>query len=220
MRRRFWQKAAPKILPPELCVKGRPKRPFPVPSAHAVLGTPLEPPFPDDTECVAFGMGCFWCYEPMFWETKGVFSTHVGYAQGVTKNPTYGDICTGETNHAEVVRVVYRPEEVSFLSLLEIFWTNHNPCTENMQRYDTGTQYRSGIYTTTEHQLNQAIKSKEEYQKALGDEKQIVTEIEPLKVFYYAEPDHQQYHVKPGARDYFGLDPLGVEMPKNWRSKL
>jgi len=182
-------------------------------------GNRLKPPFPEGLEMIVLGMGCFWCSEQMYFKSaaaEGLYSTHVGYAQGSDKDPTYQKVCSGTTGHSEVVRLVYDPKKVSLGAILTLFWENHNPTTRNQQRNDKGTQYRSGIYYYTEEQKELATKSKDVYEKAIG--KKIVTEIEPAQEFYYAEAYHQQYDAKPGSRDYHGLAPLGVSMPAQWKA--
>ncbi len=166
-----------------------------VPDAHFINGNPLAGPFPEDTEVAVFGMGCFWGAERRFWMMQGVYSTSAGYAGGATSNPSYEEVCSGMTGHAEVVMVVYRPAEVSYDELLRVFWETHDPTQGYRQGNDVGTQYRSTIYTTTDEQLDRAKRSKDVYQEVLstsgfGD---ITTEIEPLADYYYAEDYHQQY---------------------------
>src|SRR5690349_13839978 len=139
-----------------------------VPARHTVLGTPLEPPFPDGSERAIFGMGCFWGAERKFWELDGVYTTAVGYAGGVTPNPTYREVCSGRTGHAEVVLVVYDPKRVSYADLMRTFWENHDPTQGMRQGNDVGTQYRSAIYPTTVEQRRAAEASREEYQRALS----------------------------------------------------
>lgn len=201
------------------CLPGSDK---PIPDApskdakHFVLKTPLYGPWPEGTEEISFGMGCFWCSENLFWKVKGVYSTQVGYMGGVTKNPSYRDICSGKTNHNEVTRVVYDPKAVPLEDLLKIFWETHNPTTMNQQGNDRGTQYRSGIYYTTPEQAELCQKSKAQYQKALTSKGlgAITTEIIKAPEFWIAETQHQQYDAKPGSRDYCGLAPLGIPLPK------
>ena len=169
--------------------------PVPVPAAHFVSGSPLTGPFPEDTEVAVFGMGCFWGAERRFWKMAGVYTTAVGYAGGFTPNPSYEEVCTGRTGHSEVVMVVYRPSQVSYEQLLQVFWETHDPTQGMRQGNDIGSQYRSAIYTTTDEQLDVAKRSLDKYQAALsplgfGD---ITTEIAPLGEFYYAEDYHQQY---------------------------
>jgi peptide-methionine (S)-S-oxide reductase len=182
-----------------------------VASRHVVLGTPLEPPFPDGMELALFGMGCFWGAERKFWQAPGVHSTSVGYAAGHTPNPTYEEVCSGLTGHAEVVRVVFDPERTSYGALLRIFWESHDPTQGMRQGNDVGTQYRSGIYTYTAEQRAEALASSESYQKRLADagRAEITTEILDAPEYYYAEDYHQQYLAKnPGG--YCGLGGTGV----------
>ncbi|XP_064847169.1 mitochondrial peptide methionine sulfoxide reductase-like isoform X2 [Oncorhynchus masou masou] len=160
------------------------------------------------------GMGCFWGAERKFWKQKGVYSTQVGYAGGLTPNPTYEETCTGRTGHTEVVRVVWEPEKTSFSKLLKVFWESHNPTQGMRQGNDVGATYRSAIYTYTQEQLEQALASKDDYQKVLieGGFGEITTEIAENQEFYYAEDYHQQYLSKnPGG--YCGLSGTGVSCP-------
>lgn len=192
------------------------------PKLHFTLKTPLRPPFPEDTEMITFGMGCFWCSENLFMSIPGVYTTHSGYAQGQVDNPTYSQVCGGRTGHAEVVRVVYKPTEVGLSRLLETFWEGHNPTTKNKQKNDSGTQYRSGIYYYTEAQKELSMKSKLAFQQVLDEKyggKKIVTEVEKAQTFYYAEENHQQYDAKPGTREYNGMAPTGYSLPKNWNEE-
>ena len=166
-----------------------------VPAAHFVNGNPLEAPFPEGTEVAVFGMGCFWGAERRFWRMPGVFTTSAGYAGGSTPNPTYEEVCSGRTGHAEVVQVVYDPSQVTYDELLRVFWETHDPTQGYRQGNDVGTQYRSTIYTTTDAQLDQAKRSKDIYQSVLTERGfgEITTEIEPLGEYYFAEDYHQQY---------------------------
>lgn len=166
-----------------------------VPARHFVNGNPLEAPFPEGTEVAVFGMGCFWGAERRFWKLAGVYTTSVGYAGGATPNPTYEEVCSGLTGHAEVVMVVYRPDVIAYDELLRVFWETHDPTQGYRQGNDVGTQYRSTIYTTTDSQLDQAKRSKDVYQAVLTEQgfDAITTEIEPLAEYYYAEDYHQQY---------------------------
>lgn len=167
---------------------------------HSVLHVPLTPPYPAFCEQVLFGMGCFWGVERLFWQQAGVFVTAVGYSGGITPNPTYEEVCSGNTGHNEVVLVVYDPSVIPFGDLLRLFWQNHNPTTGMQQANDIGTQYRSGIYTFQADQLEAALASREQYQLQLGVDKLITTEITAAGPFYFAEPYHQQYLVKnPGG---------------------
>ena len=185
--------------------------PLTVVNRHFVNGNPIQPPFPENMKMAMFGLGCFWGAERKFWETNGIFSTAVGYAGGFTPNPTYQEVCTGRTGHNEVVRVIYDPEKTSYENLLKIFWEAHNPTQGMRQGNDTGTQYRSGIYTYTAEQQSAAEKSLEIYQQALRQSGlgSITTEIIPAPEFYYAEDYHQQYLAKnPGG--YCGLGGTGI----------
>ena len=187
---------------------------MPVPSTHYVNGHPLQPPFPAGTESAMFGLGCFWGAERKFWQLEGVYTTAVGYAAGITPNPTYQEVCTGMTGHNEVVLVVYDPSVISYEQLLKVFWESHNPTQGMRQGNDTGTQYRSGIYTYSPQQKELAEKSRSIYQEALNKagHGQITTEIIDAPEFYYAEVYHQQYLAKnPGG--YCGLGGTKVECP-------
>jgi peptide-methionine (S)-S-oxide reductase len=169
--------------------------PMPVPARHEVLGGPLRPPYPEGTEIAEFALGCFWGAEKMFWQTPGVISTAVGYEGGFTPNPTYEEVCSGRTGHAEAVRVVYDPARVSYANLLKVFWESHDPTQGMRQGNDIGTQYRSAIFYATPAQQATAEESRAAYQKKLteagyGD---ITTEIVPAGEFYFAEDYHQQY---------------------------
>ena len=189
----FARKKAEMVAPSE-ALPGR-DRPVPTASAHLVTGQPLHPPFPEGTEQAAFGMGCFWGAERLFWQTDGVLTTAAGYAGGYTPNPTYEEVCSGQTGHAEVVLVVYDPAAVSYDVLLKVFWENHDPTQGMRQGNDVGTQYRSAIYTTTDEQRARAEASLAAYQAALRDAGfgDITTEIADAGPFYYAEDYHQQY---------------------------
>ena len=187
---------------------------MPVPSTHYVNGHPLQPPFPAGMETAMFGLGCFWGAERKFWQLEGVYTTAVGYAAGITPNPTYQEVCTGMTGHNEVVLVVYDPRVISYEQLLKVFWESHNPTQGMRQGNDTGTQYRSGIYTYSPLQKQLAEKSRSIYQEALNKagHGQITTEIIDAPEFYYAEVYHQQYLAKnPGG--YCGLGGTKVECP-------
>lgn len=187
---------------------------MPVPSTHFVNGNPLKPPYPKNMEMAIFGMGCFWGAEKKFWLEKGVYSTAVGYAAGLTPNPTYNEVCSGKTGHNEVVRVVYDPNMITYEKLLQVFWENHNPTQGMRQGNDAGTQYRSGIYTYSEEQKNLAEKSKNIYQQQLtkaGYDK-ITTEILDAPKFYFAEDYHQQYLAK-NPNGYCGLGGTKISCP-------
>jgi peptide-methionine (S)-S-oxide reductase len=192
---------------------GRAER-MPVPSRHFVLGTPLEPPFPEGLERAVFGMGCFWGAEKVFWQADGAYTTAVGYAAGHTPNPTYEEVCSGLTGHAEVVLVVFDPKRTSYGDMLGLFWEHHDPTQGMRQGNDVGTQYRSGIYWHSEAQRAAAESSRAAYQHALSASRfgTITTEILPAPEFYYAEGYHQQYLAKnPGG--YCGLGGTGVSCP-------
>jgi peptide-methionine (S)-S-oxide reductase len=207
-------KAKTRMVTPEDALPGRATRIFPVPEKHFVLGTPLEPPFPDGYERVVFGMGCFWGAERKFWETGRVFTTAVGYAGGYTPNPTYEEVCSGRTGHAEVVLVVFDPATVSFDDLLKVFWENHDPTQGMRQGNDVGTQYRSTIYYADNAQRGAAEASCTRYQEMLraAGYDDISTEIAPASEFYYAEDYHQQYLAK-NPNGYCGIGGTGVSCP-------
>jgi peptide-methionine (S)-S-oxide reductase len=192
---------------------GRPE-PMTVPATHFVLGTRLEPPFPAGMELALFGMGCFWGAEKLFWKTKGVYSTSVGYAGGFTPNPTYREVCSGLTGHNEVVRVVFDPKQVSFDQLLKIFWENHDPTQGMRQGNDAGTQYRSAIYAAGPEQARAGEISRNAYQAMLAEAGygDITTEIGPAPTLYYAEDYHQQYLAK-NPDGYCGIGGTGVSCP-------
>jgi len=195
---------------PAEALPGRSDR-MPVSAKHFVNGNPLEPPFPDGFELALFGMGCFWGAERKFWEAPGVFSTSVGYAAGLTPNPTYEEVCSGRTGHNEVVRVVIDPAQASYDDLLRIFWESHDPTQGMRQGNDVGTQYRSGIYTSSDAQQAAALASREAYQQRLGEagHGEITSETVSAPEFYYAEPYHQQYLAK-NPTGYCGLGGTGV----------
>jgi peptide-methionine (S)-S-oxide reductase len=181
---------------------------------HAVLDAPLAPPFPDGVETAIFGLGCFWGAERLFWQTPGVYTTAVGYAGGYTPNPTYEEVCSGSTGHAEVVLVAFDPQRVSYEELLRVFWEGHDPTQGMRQGNDVGTQYRSAIYATTAAQAEAAQASKAAYEQRLraAGHGPITTEIASAGPFYYAEPYHQQYlHKVPNG--YCGLGGTGVSCP-------
>jgi peptide-methionine (S)-S-oxide reductase len=187
---------------------------LPVPDRHFVNGNPLQGPFPGNMERAVFGLGCFWGAERRFWQADGVYVTAVGYAGGVTPNPTYEEVCSGNTGHAEVVLVVYDPAFVSYPQLLKIFWESHDPTQGMRQGNDIGTQYRSAIYTLDDNQQAAARQSLEAYEAELAaaGHGRITTEILALDRFYYAEDYHQQYLAKnPGG--YCGIGGTGVSCP-------
>jgi peptide-methionine (S)-S-oxide reductase len=182
-----------------------------VPDRHGVNGHPLKPPFPEGMQTALFGMGCFWGAERRFWQVPGVYSTAAGYAGGYTVNPTYEEVCTGLTGHAEVVQVVFDPAQVTYDDLLKVFWEAHDPTQGMRQGNDVGTQYRSAIYLYSGDQTTAALASRESYQARLteGGFGQITTEILEAPEFYYAEDYHQQYLAK-NPRGYCGLGGTGV----------
>ena len=194
-----------------------PGRATPIPTAkrHFVNGHQIQPPYPQGLDQAVFGLGCFWGAERKFWELgDGVYTTAVGYAGGVTRNPSYREVCSGRTGHTEVVLVVYDPKRVSYADLLRAFWENHDPTQGMRQGNDEGTQYRSAIYATTPAQREAAEASRDEYQRALakGGHGRITTEIAAEPPFYYAEDYHQQYLAKnPGG--YCGIGGTGVSCP-------
>ncbi len=190
-------------------------QPMAVPARHFVNGNPLQPPFPAGMETAVFGLGCFWGAERKFWQQSGVYSTAVGYAAGVTANPNYMEVCTGKTGHNEVVLVVFDPKVVSYEDLLKVFWESHNPTQGMRQGNDTGTQYRSGIYTYSASQHQQAEASSVSYQQALKSQGfgEITTEILDAPAFYYAEDYHQQYLAK-NPNGYCGLGGTKVCYPE------
>jgi peptide-methionine (S)-S-oxide reductase len=198
---------------PEEALTGRAAK-MPVPPRHAVLGTPLEGPFPEGIELALFGLGCFWGAERKLWQAPGVHSTAVGYAGGYTPNPTYEEVCTGKTGHNEVVRVAFDRSETSYEALLKVFWESHDPTQGMQQGNDVGTQYRSGIYVFDDAQRRAAESSKAAYEARLREAGHgaITTEIVDAPDFYFAEDYHQQYlHKNP--RGYCGLGGTGVTCP-------
>ena len=168
---------------------------MPVPVRHTVLGTPLKPPFPEGFEQAIVGMGCFWGAERVFWQAPGVYTTAVGYAGGITPNPTYEEVCSARTGHAEAVLVVFDPAKTNYEEILRLFWENHDPTQGMRQGNDVGTQYRSAIYWTTEEQHRSAEASRDAFQERLRQAGycEITTEIAKAGPFYYAEDYHQQY---------------------------
>ena len=187
---------------------------MPVADRHVVLGNTMTAPFPDGLEQAVLGLGCFWGAERVFWQLPGVFTTAVGYAGGTTRNPTYQEVCSGETGHTEVVLVVFDPTKITYAELVAKFWEAHDPTQGMRQGNDVGTQYRSAIYTTSDEQASLAAMSNEDYQDRLRDAGfgPITTELAPLDTFYYAEDYHQQYlHKNPGG--YCGIGGTGVSCP-------
>ncbi|ADU14143.1 peptide-methionine (S)-S-oxide reductase MsrA [Asticcacaulis excentricus] len=187
---------------------------LPTDTTHAVLGTPLKGPFPEGTETVVFAMGCFWGVERLFWQQAGVYTTAAGYIGGYTPNPTYREVCTGQTGHTEGVLVVYDPTKLSFEALLKLFWERHDPTQGMRQGNDVGTQYRSAIFTTTEAQYEAALKSRDAFEAALSAKRlgPITSEIfgpDSDQPFYYAEDYHQGY-LEKNPEGYCGLKGTGV----------
>jgi peptide-methionine (S)-S-oxide reductase len=201
---------------PETALPGRAEA-MPVPAAHFVNGNPLRGPFPEHLQQAVFGMGCFWGVERKFWQLPGVFTTAAGYAAGLTPNPTYREVCSGQTGHNEVVLVVFDPAQVSYEDLLKVFWEGHDPTQGMRQGNDMGTQYRSGIYTFSDEQVWLADASRDVFQKALdkAGHGSITTEIVPVEAFYYAEDYHQQYLAK-NPNGYCGLGGTGVSCPESF----
>jgi peptide-methionine (S)-S-oxide reductase len=189
---------------------------MPVPERHEVLGTPLRPPYPEGLEIAEFALGCFWGEEKKFWEVPGVYTTAAGYEGGFTPNPTYEEVCSGRTGHAEAVRVVYDPQKVSYNDLLKVFWEAHDPTQGMRQGNDIGSQYRSAIFYHSQAQHEQALLSMEAYQRRLTEAGYgaITTEIVPAPEFYFAEDYHQQYlSDSKNPYGYCGVGGTGVSCP-------
>jgi peptide-methionine (S)-S-oxide reductase len=199
-----------RMIDPSVALPGR-SAPMPVPAHHFVNGAPLQPPFPAGTEEAIFGLGCFWGAERLFWKMAGVISTSVGYAGGYTPNPTYEEVCSGRTGHAEVVRVIFDPARIRYADLLKAFWERHDPTQGMRQGNDIGTQYRSVIFYTADAQRVAAEATRESYQRGLAERGlgRITTEILPAPTFFYAEDYHQQYLAK-NPDGYCGLGGTGV----------
>jgi peptide-methionine (S)-S-oxide reductase len=201
------------MIDPERALPGR-DAPMPIPARHEVLGTPLAPPFPAGLERAVFGMGCFWGAERVFWQADGVYTTAAGYAGGFTPNPSYEEVCSAGTGHAEVLLAVFDPNVTSYETMLRLFWENHDPTQGMRQGNDVGTQYRSAVYWANETQRDAALASRETYEKQLSaaGHGEITTEIAEAGPFYYAEGYHQQYLAKnPGG--YCGLGGTDVSCP-------
>ncbi|MFL5750982.1 MAG: peptide-methionine (S)-S-oxide reductase MsrA [Chloroflexota bacterium] len=212
----FFRPSAPRMPTPADALPGR-SQPIEVPARHYVNGQTLTGPWPDGTKTAIFAFGCFWGAEKEFWETPGVVSTAVGYVGGFTPNPTYREVCSGRTGHAEAVLVAYDPAKISYERLLKVFWENHDPTQVMRQGNDVGTQYRSAIYAVDDEQLRAAKASRDMYQERLSAAGygEIATEIEPAPEFYYAEEYHQQYL----AKNPFGYCPVhatGVKLPDDY----
>jgi peptide-methionine (S)-S-oxide reductase len=193
---------------------GRDRRAFGVPARHFVLDTPLEPPYPDGVETAYFALGCFWGAERIFWQVDGVVSTAVGYQGGFTPNPTYEEVCTARTGHAEVVKVVFDPAKVSYRDLLKVFWEAHDPTQGMRQGNDVGTQYRSAIFVTSDKQKQAALETRDAFQPVLAAAGYgaITTEIADAGEFFYAEDYHQQYLAK-NPNGYCGIGGTGQSCP-------
>ncbi|MDR0807274.1 MAG: peptide-methionine (S)-S-oxide reductase MsrA [Enterobacteriaceae bacterium] len=203
------------IISPEHALSGRTET-MPVADKHLVLHSSMTE-IPANMSIALFGMGCFWGVERLFWQQTGVYSTAAGYSGGITPNPTYHEVCSNQTGHAEVVRVVFDPDIISYEELLTLFWENHDPAQGMRQGHDVGSQYRSAIYATTPEQLQQALTSQQAYEAAMfaaNDKRTITTEIIMAKPFYFAEDEHQQYLAKH-PNGYCGLAGIGVCMPPN-----
>jgi peptide-methionine (S)-S-oxide reductase len=202
-----------KIATAETALPGR-DTPLDVPEIHYVNGNRMVEPFPEAMETAIVGMGCFWGAERLFWQLDGVYSTSVGYAGGITKNPTYEETCTGRTGHTEAVMIVFDPEKVSYEEVLAVFWEEHDPTQGMRQGNDVGSQYRSAVYATSDAQLDEAVASRDAYQTSLNAAgyTAITTEIESAPMFYYAEEYHQQYLAK-NPNGYCGIGGTGVSCP-------
>ncbi len=210
----MWTTKKTQMVAAAAALPGRTDRTMPVPEAHYVNGRPLAGPWAEGLETAVFGMGCFWGAERKFWVVEGVHSTAVGYAGGYTPNPTYDEVCSGQTGHTEVVLVVFDRAQVSYEQLLKVFWENHDPTQGMRQGNDVGTQYRSAVYATSAAQHAAAEQSRALFQEQLTARGYgaITTEIGPAGPFFYAEPYHQQYLGKnPGG--YCGLGGTGVTCP-------
>jgi peptide-methionine (S)-S-oxide reductase len=205
---------APVMITAAEALPGRTDQTMPVPAEHFELGTSLVGPWPDNAGTLVVGMGCFWGAERKFWQASGIISTSVGYAGGFTPNPTYEEVCSGLTGHTEVVLAVFDASQVSLADMLRVFWENHDPTQGMRQGNDIGTQYRSGIYFTSDEQRDIAIATRDAYQEQLtkAGYGAITTEIAPLTAYYYAEPYHQQYLGK-NPNGYCGIGGTGVACP-------
>ena len=207
-----------RMIDPERALPGRDAE-MPVPDRHDVLGTPMKPPFPEGLEQIVVGLGCFWGAERLFWQLPGVYTTAVGYAGGMTRNPTYEEVCSGSTAHTEAVLVVFDPAKVGLDTVLKTFWEGHDPTQGMRQGNDVGTQYRSAIYFSDDAQREAIEASAEAYQRELtaAGHGPISTEIAEAGPFYYAESYHQQYlHKVPNG--YCGLGGTGVSCPIGLRT--
>ncbi|MGH1441376.1 MAG: peptide-methionine (S)-S-oxide reductase MsrA [Cellvibrionaceae bacterium] len=209
----FKNPAKETLISPEKALKGRTQE-MQFNDQHFVLKTPLKPPYPDGSEKIVVGLGCFWGAEKTFWSLPGIITTAVGYAAGYTPNPTYEEVCSGMTGHNEVVLIVFDPNSISLAAILKTFWESHNPTQGMQQGNDRGTQYRSGIYYYNDAQKALAEKSKTIYQQAIKEKMgpeagDITTELLPAKEFYFSEDYHQQYLAK-NPNGYCGLGGMGI----------
>ncbi len=212
----MWQMLRKKaeMVTADRALPGRAQRAFPVPAEHYVNGNRIQAPFPAGLEMAMFGLGCFWGAERMFWKLPGVYSTAVGYAAGLTPNPSYDEVCSGQTGHNEVVMVWFDPKKTSYEALLKVFWEGHDPTQGMRQGNDVGTQYRSGVYTFSAEQKKKAEAARDLFQRELGKSGMgtITTEIVDAPPLYYAEDYHQQYLAK-NPNGYCGLGGTGVSCP-------
>jgi len=208
------------MISPDAALKGRPTPGFAIPETHDVLGTRIQPPFPPEMDVAYFAMGCFWGAERLFWQKEGIYTTAVGYMGGYTPHPSYEEVCSGKTGHAEAVLAVYDPQKISFEKLLMLFFEEHDPTQGMRQGADAGTQYRSAIWTTSKEQMQRAAEVRDSYDAKLHQEgfDSITTTIEPAGDFYYAEGYHQQYLDK-NPNGYCGLEGTGVSCPVPWATK-
>ena len=209
----LFTRAKTTLVAPEEALPGR-DAPIPTSERHFVLDTPIKPPFPEGLQTAVFAMGCFWGAERMFWQAPGVYTTAVGYTGGYTPNPSYEEVCSGSTGHAEAVLVAFDPEKTSYEQMLQIFWEGHDPTQGMRQGNDVGTQYRSAIYWASEDQRERAEASRAMYQEQLtaAGHGEITTEIAQAGPFYYAEDYHQQY-LEKNPNGYCGLGGTGVSCP-------
>jgi len=208
-----FMKKMTQLLPESSTLPGRREK-LPVPEKHFVNGNRIVPPFPAGLELAQFGMGCFWGAERLFWQTRGVYSTAVGYAGGATQNPTYEEVCSGFTNHTEAVLVVFDAQEIPYEQLLKVFWEGHDPTQGMRQGNDRGSQYRSAIYTYGDAQMKAALATRDAFQAGLTAKGfgRITTEIRQAPEFFHAEEYHQQYLGKD-PNGYCGLGGTGVSCP-------
>jgi len=213
----FGSSAKTRMVTPDDALPGRAERPFDVPATHAVLGTQLEGPFPEGMSLLYVGLGCFWGAEKRFWRIPGIYTTAVGYQGGITPNPSYEEVCSGRTGHAENVVVVYDPLVVPTYDVLKVFWENHDPTQGFRQGNDIGTQYRSALYWTTDEQAELVERTRASYDALLREKGYgtVTTELAPAESlpFYYAEPFHQQYLVRTNPGGYDCHAETGLALP-------